>query len=589
MGEEGVLKHLALGIFYQDMGYSKDALQQLEYVLKVQPENKTALVYSALAYAQEGDYAEAEGRLKKALSIDSSYAPTYSAFATIFFRRNFYDEAEFYANHTLQLAPNDKQALLLLGDLNYQRKKLQYALIYYERAVAAHPEDSQARMKCATCLAALGRFQDALYELRRANEIEPSRVEIHIALGEMYEKIGDRQKAVEHFESAVTLAPNDLRLLRRLATIHERASNLHIASQYYKKILLLNPSDYETMRLLAHIRMRQKAFPEALRLYKQILEILPDDGESNVGIAKAYAALGNTELETEHLRRAVLAHPSSASALFALARSALKRGRYDEALRSAKKLLAIMPTDSRVLELVADINFKMGDEEEALFNYQRAIISGCRKPALFYRTAELLLHPSIVRTLGVKQAEREISRYLKEALRLDTKFESIPLSLRNKVYHLLSKEDGISLGRALVYRRFFHRLLPTESILFENALIVRRGFGRFRTEKVLPLRMLSPKTVRVKGNLTLNLLFFVAIALLSAFVIKSFSVSSFLSVGSLLVSLAALLNALKEWRGSLVIADSATGEALVYLPTTPKAFDLVNRLSLLLSKPNASK
>jgi len=578
MGEDRLNKHLALGIFYQDMGYNKDALQQLEYVLKEQPDNITALVYSALALTEEGELGKAERFLRRALAIDSKYPLLYSAFALIFFRRNCYDEAEFYAKHALKLAPNEKRALTLMGDICYQRKRLQYALMYFERAVSAYPEDASLRRRCASTLRALGRLQDAVYELRRAVEIEPSKVDTHIALGEVYEQLGEDAKAIEHYENAVLLASDNIKLLKRLARAHERAENLHIASQYYKKVLGMEPSDCGSLRALARIRMKQGLRGEALKLYLKVLDILPDDVEAHIGAAKIYAATGNIERETEHLRKAVASQPSSVAALFALARSSLRSGRHDEALKTTRKLLSVLPDDPRCWELAGDVSLKMGYEEEALFNYKRAILMGCRNPSVFYKVAELHTSPTLIRMLGSARARREKSRYIQEALRLDTDFSSVPDSLRDDVYRILSGERIMPFGRVVMRRRLLHRFLPLEVTLFERALLVRHGFRQLAKERVFPLKMLSPNFTYIRSDMTKKLLFSAVALLILIFSICRFGPLTLLSIGGYFLSAAAVADALSDRKGLLLISDSSTGKVLLKLPASNKAEEIVRRI-----------
>lgn len=580
MGSEGLTKRLALGIFYEDMGYHKDALQQLESVLKEQPDNITALVYSALACAEEGDYNKAEKYLRKALLIDDKYPLLYSTLAIVFFRRNRYDEAEFYAKHALKLSSNDKRALMVMGDIYYQRRNIQYALMYYEHAVSAYPNDATLRCRCALALRALGRLQDAIYELRRATEIEPSRVDVHLTLGELYEQMGEKAKAMEHYESAASFSSDDAGLLKKLARAYEDAENLHIASQYYTKALNLEPSNCETMRSLARIKMKQKLHSEALTLYLKVLQTLPDDLESHIGVAKIYASVGDTEREIEHLRKAVSSSPSSAAALLALTRVMLHNKRYEEALKTARKLLSIMPDDPHCWELAGDVYLKSGYTEEALFNYQRAIITGGRTPSVFYKVAGLYNDITIIRLVGTRRATHERKRYLQEALRLDNDLSSIPSGLRDEVYRILSTERILPFGRMVIRRRLYQPL-PLELILFERVLLVRYGFRRIGKELVFPLKMLSPNIIKSRIGIKKKLLLMVAVMLLAVVSSIQFSPLALISIGTYLLSSAIALDVASERKGVLLLSDSITGRVVLRLPASEKAYELLRRIPLM--------
>jgi TolB-like protein/Flp pilus assembly protein TadD len=115
--------------------------------------------------------------LKKALAIDSNYAPAWAelAIVTKFMGRggsidDVRKEAGSYARHALTLAPNLAHAHAALGfteDCQLQAEE------EFRRAVALDPGDVEAWMWLGNCLSFQNRQKEALEAHERAVEIEP--------------------------------------------------------------------------------------------------------------------------------------------------------------------------------------------------------------------------------------------------------------------------------------------------------------------------------------------------------------------------------------------------------------------------------
>ncbi len=577
--DERARHHLTLGIMYQEMGCPRDALVELRRVLRTAPDNAAALTYVGLALSDLGELEEAEGNLRRAIEADRAFAPAYSGLAATYYRRNRPAEARLYAEHALEKQPAEKRALLVLGDISMERGDATTAAAYYGRAAEAHPEDAKLRLRLARALLAAGGETEPLYHLRRALEVEPTNTEVRLLLGDVHERAGRLEEALEQWRRALETGGDDVRVLRRLSRAAWESGRRAEAYAYYKRLLERLPGDVEALRRVGEAEVEAGRPREAIRAFRELLERLPDDAAAHHGIARAYAMEGNVEAELEHLKRAVeAADPHSTRALLRYAHRLAARGLSSEAMSVARKLTRVAPESPEGWTLTAQLHSAAGEDEEALFHLQRAIACGSHEPEVFYAVAALLLRDR--KRVG-RAAVRDAERHLRTALRLDPDFSFLPKNLHEKVYRLLARKRILPLGRLLMRRRFLVDLATTQTLLFEKAVVSRRGFGPFRREVVLPLALLAPTVTHRRSSLPRRLLAASGAALAAA-AMWIFGAPTLAVCGAALLAATAFLDALVSGR-ALLLHDAATGRVVLELPDTRAGRAAARRIAAAVS------
>ncbi len=97
-------KTITKAVYNIEKGEYKAAIQDLKNILNVKPEDEEATLYLGIALSRSGDE-EAEGVLKKALSINPENPRTNLELGIFYYKKSFFDEAEDYFNNAITLAP----------------------------------------------------------------------------------------------------------------------------------------------------------------------------------------------------------------------------------------------------------------------------------------------------------------------------------------------------------------------------------------------------------------------------------------------------------------------------------------------------
>jgi TolB-like protein/Tfp pilus assembly protein PilF len=298
--------HIALGLYYYH-GYLKypEALKEFELVLKDQPKNSEAILYSAAVHRRAGDRDMAKSGFEKAVELNPGRSQTADdAGATFEFLRDYSKAEEFY-NMSIMIHP----------DLGYPYADLSRMFLRWEG------DTSRAR--------------EILGNAARNNKSSLSD-----------SLIIETNYLIDIYEGKYEEALKDISLLKCNAVQTQdyfRPKYLYKATIYgLMKKPKLEHVYYDSTRMF--LEKRKVDFPEDQRLY------------SSLGIV--YAGLGLDDKAISEGEKAIKLLPVSKDALSGvylvedLALIYVMVGKYDEAIKQIKYLLSIPGfLSTKILEL----------------------------------------------------------------------------------------------------------------------------------------------------------------------------------------------------------------------------------------------
>ena len=131
--------------------------------------------------ALEGNNAEAERFLKRAIVLDRSDGSAYNNLGFFYYRQGQREKAEPYYLEAIRLEPTFTKALDNLGNLLEWKGKYAEAEAAYLRAVAAKPEYTKAHLNLAVLyLKVLKTPEKALPHLETIIRIKPDHPDIEL-------------------------------------------------------------------------------------------------------------------------------------------------------------------------------------------------------------------------------------------------------------------------------------------------------------------------------------------------------------------------------------------------------------------------
>lgn len=303
---------LEIADLYYRLSDEERSIGYIEQVLDKEPEHVNALkllkqIFSdknALAQAEqtakniycisnnENDLAEIFRLLNKQGKFDEifEYNIETSNFAVIIeqakalYRKQEFKRAEELTEKILAQAPENQEALLLLGQLYYAQNRKDECIALVQK-LSDKNDNPELLNFCGLIEDYQGNYKDACKYLQKAIKLEAGNDKYYYNLANLYFKQGDTTYAKRYYNLAISLNPDN-------KNYHFALANLYYSEKHYKRALEELPDDLFEANLLKVIILYDTGY---LALAKQELNRLFEQCPDNA-ILNEYTDRINKEL-----------------------------------------------------------------------------------------------------------------------------------------------------------------------------------------------------------------------------------------------------------------------------------------------------
>lgn len=191
-------------------------------------------------------------------------------------RSRQFDAAETLYQRILQVAPQQPDALHLLGTLHHQTGRSDDGIKLIEQAIAIEPGFAGYQNNLGNIHAIHGRVSEATRAYERALELVPDDADLHNNLGVLYKHARRFDEARACYERALQLDPRHINALNNMGLLHAELGDRPQAIRYYVQSLELMPGNSSARKLLGTTYYALGRIADAAEVYRQWLEIEPD-------------------------------------------------------------------------------------------------------------------------------------------------------------------------------------------------------------------------------------------------------------------------------------------------------------------------
>lgn len=244
----------------------------------------------------------------------------------------------------LAAAPDDADALHLLGVLRHRDGRVADGLALIERALAARPNEAPVHCNRGAALRDLGRHDEALAACDRALALDPrhaisaaNRVAVLLDLGRpadalaaseyalalapdtpavrynqgrCLQDLGRTEAALDAFEQARAGLPDFMPLLDNLCACLRALGRERDALAVAEQLVALQPDRAANRHLHASVLLTLDRPKDALASLQRALDLDPDQAASQHDLGHAWTALGRPDLALAPYARALALDPS---------------------------------------------------------------------------------------------------------------------------------------------------------------------------------------------------------------------------------------------------------------------------------------
>jgi tetratricopeptide (TPR) repeat protein len=357
-------------------GRHRDAIPDLERVLKEQPSHQTAAVLLASIHARQGRLDDAVRILNTSLAVDEKAVPVGVSvyLAELLLDQGRYDDAIRRLAPVVTANPGLASARMMLGLARAGKRNFDQAVKEFEQARRLAPRLAINHYHLARVLQARGDIEAAKNSYRQALAIDSTLERARIALAALS---GDTAhlgaSGLSELETAVAKDPRNVSLGYALGRAYFVAKRMSEAEREFRRILTINASFAPANLGLALIRAQEGSAHEAADYLKAVVRSEPDHIQANLLLARYYDATRARALALRHFEVVHKRDPSLGETTLALARLYGEAGRLDEAVARASEFVAGHPNDARGPLALASLYHEKGDFERAVTEYRRLV------------------------------------------------------------------------------------------------------------------------------------------------------------------------------------------------------------------------
>ncbi|MBX3386658.1 MAG: tetratricopeptide repeat protein [Phycisphaeraceae bacterium] len=201
-----------------------------------------------------GDFDKALKTIDRSIALNPNVAKSHLLRGRILVEKSRLQEAKDAFDRTLELQPENVEAVYFLGIVHERFSMDQKAFEYYSKAMEKDPTNPQYLTASAEMLVSMGRMDDAerlLLEHRESFGYSPA---VRQTLGHIAVLRGQHRRAAEYFNDALLLAPEDHGILEDLARSQVACGEFGLAE--FNLGRLLNVTEHRDRKDLQMLRAK---------------------------------------------------------------------------------------------------------------------------------------------------------------------------------------------------------------------------------------------------------------------------------------------------------------------------------------------
>jgi tetratricopeptide (TPR) repeat protein len=356
---------LNLGWAYWHAQRLDDALRVGATLVKLDPENRSFLIFLANTNIDRGDYPAAEELARRALARTPQDHDASLVLARALLLDGKAPQGLALLSDILVRFPDDQAASLALGKALFAGGRAREAVEVLDRVLALHPDDRDAIYRKAVFSAELGRRREALASLDRLLAADPSNSAYRHSRAKILSEMGREDEAKREWEGLARGEP-DVQSLMNLGWIYWREKDFDAAWEIGSTLLKLDDKNPAFLRFMANMEIERMNYGEGLRLAQEAARLAPGDRDAELTQAKALFRMQRIREAMVILQRLVAQFPDNVAVQARWAEFLGRTGRYDDSLPYFDRLIKEEPANEAYALQRAAVLYDKGDFDGAL-------------------------------------------------------------------------------------------------------------------------------------------------------------------------------------------------------------------------------
>ncbi|MHB1077343.1 XrtA/PEP-CTERM system TPR-repeat protein PrsT [Thiobacillus sp.] len=361
-----------LGDLYRAIQRPDDALAAYDHALAIKAQDFDAIAYKAMTLLSVNRVKEAEAEIKRLNSLRPQAGLAKYLKAYLYYQEKKNNEAINLLQEVLKDNPDNPQANLLYGTINYALKNDEIALSSFNRVLST-TELPEARLLLAATQLRMGANADVIKTLEPLLAQRNS-AKAYLLAGQAALNQGESERGMAYLNQASTLAPKDT-VIRSTLAQNQLLSGDQQGIQGLESVITANPDDSQAYLLLATSQVGKADFKGALATLQKMTTAQPTNALPSVLMGRIYLMQRNPDAARKAFEHSLTLDASFLPAASALASLDIEEKKPAQAKERFKAILSKSPDNLGALMGQARIGLAVGDKKEFVSYLEKAIQS----------------------------------------------------------------------------------------------------------------------------------------------------------------------------------------------------------------------
>lgn len=295
---------------------------------------------------EKSEYAKARLEFKNALQIDPRFADAYFMLGQTALRQGDLRNAYAYLSRTVDLAPGNIEAQLLLGKILLTAGIPGKALEKANTVLARDSLNTEAHLLKAGALIADRKEDQARLILVGLIKRGVRKPDLYLMMARIFQTKNEGARVEQILKEGEEANPESVPLLLSLAHLYAGTGRIGETEKTLKRIVTLQPRNTAHRLNLASLYWDTNRKEEAVQELGWITRSAPSDEGAWMSVAKFYLSKRKADDGEKTLKAGVSKNPRSMNLRFALSELYMGTGRTEGAISILKESLSI-PKDER--------------------------------------------------------------------------------------------------------------------------------------------------------------------------------------------------------------------------------------------------
>ncbi len=372
-GPEAGAPRQALTYFHLMKGNNESALESAQALALLKPQDPLAQNLLGIALARIEDNTGAEEAFKKALAINSKFAPALANLGFLALSKNDVSNATDLLKKALVADGSYTTASVALAALAERRGAPAETMKLLEEAVAAQPNAAQPRWLLAERHLRVGELPEATKQAEAANAINPRDQNSRLLWASFLSRAGRPAEAVDLLQKMTHEKPDLMPAIALLGHAARLDHQWDLARSSYRTVLANSPAKADVLWGLLGVEIAEKNYSEATNVVRTMRKQLTntEDAERANG---ELAAAQNRHAEAVTIFSAIQQRHPNTTNLMRLADAQQQKGDITQVDKTLSTWLDTHQEDTEVRLRLGSDQLIHGETRDAQATFEKALV-----------------------------------------------------------------------------------------------------------------------------------------------------------------------------------------------------------------------